>query len=148
MYRGSSMEIYNIICKIDSQWEFAVWFKELKHGLCDNLEAWDGEGDGREEPRVYLWLTFDAWQKATKSCKANILQLKKLSGKKNSSKISLFQKYPYFKNMDKYLLQIKQNWENSLLTDLNWTTRNVKRSSSAKKKKKKFKKWQKKNWGL
>ena len=31
--------------KIDSQWEFA---RELKQGLCDNLERWDGEGDGRE----------------------------------------------------------------------------------------------------
>ena len=22
--------------------------QELKQGLCDNLEGWDGEGDGRE----------------------------------------------------------------------------------------------------
>ena len=35
-------------CKIDNQWEFAVWFRELKQGLCINLEGWDGEGDGRE----------------------------------------------------------------------------------------------------
>ena len=34
--------------KIDSQWEFAVWLRELKQGLCINLEGWDGEGDGRE----------------------------------------------------------------------------------------------------
>ena len=27
---------------------FAVWFRELKQGLCNNLEGWDGEGDGRE----------------------------------------------------------------------------------------------------
>ena len=47
----------------------------------------------------------------------------------------IHQKYPYFKNKGKYLFRIKQNWENSLLTDLNCTTRNVKRSSSAKKKK-------------
>ena len=25
MYRESTMEIYITICKIDSQWEFAVW---------------------------------------------------------------------------------------------------------------------------
>ena len=31
------------MCKIDSQWEFAVWFRELKQGLCINLEGWDGE---------------------------------------------------------------------------------------------------------
>jgi len=37
-----------VICKIDSQWEFAVWLWELKRGLCGNLEGWDGEGDGRE----------------------------------------------------------------------------------------------------
>ena len=34
------------ICKIDSQWEFAVWLRKLKQGLCINLEGWDGEGNG------------------------------------------------------------------------------------------------------
>ena len=41
MYGKSNMETYNTICKIDSQWEFAVW---LKQRLCDNLQGWDGEG--------------------------------------------------------------------------------------------------------
>ena len=36
------------ICKIDSQQGFAVWLRKLKQGLCNNLEGWDGEGDGRE----------------------------------------------------------------------------------------------------
>ena len=36
------------ICKIDSQWEFAVCLRKLKQGLCVYLEGWDGEGDGRE----------------------------------------------------------------------------------------------------
>ena len=36
------METYNTICKIDSQWEFAVHLRELKQVLCDNLEGWDG----------------------------------------------------------------------------------------------------------
>ena len=36
------------ICKIDSQWKFAVWLRNLKQGLCTNLEGWDGEADGRE----------------------------------------------------------------------------------------------------
>ena len=36
------------MCKIDSQWEFAVCLREFKQGLCINLEGWDGEGDGRE----------------------------------------------------------------------------------------------------
>ena len=39
MYGESNLEIYNTICKIDSQWEFAVWLRELKSGLCDNLEG-------------------------------------------------------------------------------------------------------------
>ena len=42
------METYITICKIDSQWEFAVCLRKLKQGLCINLERWDGEGDGRE----------------------------------------------------------------------------------------------------
>ena len=48
MYGESNMETYITICKIDSQWEFAVWLRKLKQGLCINLEQWDGEGDGRE----------------------------------------------------------------------------------------------------
>ena len=32
----------------DSQWEFAVWLRKLKQGLCINLEGWDAERDGRE----------------------------------------------------------------------------------------------------
>ena len=53
------METYTTICKIDSQWEFAVWLRKLKQGLFINLEGWDGEGDGRfkrEGIYVYLWL--------------------------------------------------------------------------------------------
>ena len=48
VYGNSNMETYNTMCKTDSQWGFAVWLRELKHGLCDNLEGWDGDGDGRE----------------------------------------------------------------------------------------------------
>ena len=48
MYGKSNMENYITICKIDSQWAFAVWLRNLKQGLCINLEGWDGEGDGRE----------------------------------------------------------------------------------------------------
>ena len=42
---------YITICKIDSQWEFAVCLGKLKQGLCINLEGWDGEGDGREDQK-------------------------------------------------------------------------------------------------
>ena len=44
----SNMEIYITICKIDSQWEFAIWLRELKPGLCNNLEGWDVEGEGKD----------------------------------------------------------------------------------------------------
>ena len=44
----SNRDTYITVCEIDSQWEFAVWLRELKQGLCINLEGWDGAGDGRE----------------------------------------------------------------------------------------------------
>jgi len=43
----SNMEICKTICKIDSQWEFAVWLREgTQTGALWYLEGWDGEGDG------------------------------------------------------------------------------------------------------
>ena len=48
MYGKSNMETYNTICKTDSQWEFAVWLRELKQGLGNNLEGRDGQGGGRD----------------------------------------------------------------------------------------------------
>ena len=69
MYRESNMETHITICKIYSQWEFAVWLRKLKQGLCINLEGWDGEGDGREVRKGgaifthdWLMLTFDRKQ--------------------------------------------------------------------------------------
>ena len=41
------------LCKIDSQWEFAVWLRELKPGLCDHLEGWDGGSRGRGQRCTY-----------------------------------------------------------------------------------------------
>ena len=32
--------------------QIAVWLRKLKQGLCINLEAWDGEGGGREVQEV------------------------------------------------------------------------------------------------
>ena len=48
MYGRSNLETCITMYKIDSQWEFAVGLRELKQGLCINLEEWDGEGDVRE----------------------------------------------------------------------------------------------------
>ena len=42
------METYITMCEIDRHWEFPVWLRKLKRGLCISLEGWDGEGDGRE----------------------------------------------------------------------------------------------------
>ena len=44
----SNMQTYITICKIHSQWEFAVWLRKLKQALCINLGGRDGEGDQRE----------------------------------------------------------------------------------------------------
>ena len=40
MYGERNMETSVTICKTDSQWEFAVCLRELKHGFCINLEGW------------------------------------------------------------------------------------------------------------
>ena len=60
MYGNSNMEAYITMCKVDSQWGFAVWLRKLKQVICINLEWWDGEEDGREFQKrgvyVYLWL--------------------------------------------------------------------------------------------
>ena len=57
-YEKSNMETYVTICKIDSQWEFAVWLRKLKQRLCINLEGWDWEGDVREVQKggIYVYL--------------------------------------------------------------------------------------------
>ena len=95
MYGESNIEIYSTMCKTDSQWEFAVWFREFKQGLCDRLKGGVGREmggrSGREGKWVYLWLILvDVWQETTKFCKAIILQLKILKYiynlKKNKNK--------------------------------------------------------------
>ena len=43
MYGKSNMATYISICKIDSQWEFAVWLRKLKQGLWINTEGWYGK---------------------------------------------------------------------------------------------------------
>ena len=54
--------------------------RELKPGLCKNLEGWDGEGRfEREGTYVYLWLIHvDVWQKPTQYRKTIILQFKNI----------------------------------------------------------------------
>ena len=72
----SNMETYNSVCKIDSQWEFALWLRELKQGLCDNLEWWDGSSEGRGRECTYDWFLSMFDRKQQNSVKDFILQLK------------------------------------------------------------------------
>ena len=56
---------------LNSKWDFAACLRELKQGLCINLEEWDGERDGREFPKggdiCILWLIrVKVWQKTAK----------------------------------------------------------------------------------
>ena len=56
MYGKSNMETYITIYKIDSQWEFAVWLRKLKQGLCINLGGWmRREMGGRFKGRRYMY---------------------------------------------------------------------------------------------
>ena len=55
MYGESAMETYVTICKIDSQWEFAVCLRKFKQGLSNNLEGWDGEGGSRGKRHRYTY---------------------------------------------------------------------------------------------
>ena len=48
MYGESNMETYTIVCKIDSQQEFAVMTQGTQTGLSNDLEGWDGDGVGRD----------------------------------------------------------------------------------------------------
>ena len=78
MYGKSNIETYNTICKIYSQWEFSVWFRELKQGLCHRAlrvgcrERWEGGLGGRGYRRMEKnckkakWLSGEALQTAVK----------------------------------------------------------------------------------
>ena len=42
-----------------TQWEFAVWLRKLKWGLCISLKGWDGEWDGREFKKIFFSALLD-----------------------------------------------------------------------------------------
>ena len=105
MHGESNMETYITICKVDSQWEFAVWLRELNPGLCNDktrggMGADTGRRFEREGTYVYLWLIHvDVWQKPTKFCKAIILQLIK--------NLKLRKETPFKYNTNKYINSLK-----------------------------------------
>ena len=104
----SNVEIYNTICKTDNQWKFAIWLKQLKQGLCDNLERWNGEGDRREfweggdmgEPMVdSCWCYNRKLQNPVKQLSFNLKNLKKNKQKAlahlNKTKIMWEKRQPF-----------------------------------------------------
>ena len=67
--------IYTTVCKTGGQWDFAMWFRELKLELCDDLEGWDGVGGGREGQEggdIYILqlIRVDVWHKSIQYYKA------------------------------------------------------------------------------
>ena len=62
-----------IIYNLEKIWEFAVWLRELKPGLSNNLEWWDGEEDGRQVQEggghmyTYGWFTLKVKVKVAQS---------------------------------------------------------------------------------
>ena len=57
MYGESNMEIYNTLCKIDSQWEFTIRLRELKQSSVTRRvewrEKWKGGSGGRGHGCTY-----------------------------------------------------------------------------------------------
>ena len=61
MYGKSNMETYIAICKIDSQWEFAVWLRKLKKEFHINLVGGGGRmgqemGSSFKREGIYVYL--------------------------------------------------------------------------------------------
>ena len=97
----SSMETYIYVCvcvcvcKIDSQWEFAVWCRQLKSGALwqTGRVGWGGKWEGgvRERGHMYTYGWFMLmYGRPTQYCKAIILQLKICVNVKSLSCVRLF----------------------------------------------------------
>ena len=48
IYGNSNLKTYITTSKIDSQWEFAIWLRKLKQGLCVNPKGEMGREIGGE----------------------------------------------------------------------------------------------------
>ena len=56
MYGKSNMETYITICKIDSQWELAVWLRKLKWALYQSRGVgWDRKWEGGSRGRGHMY---------------------------------------------------------------------------------------------
>ena len=58
VYGKSNMKTYITICKMDSQREFAVWLREVKPGLGNNLEGEMGKEVGGKVNHGWFMLMF------------------------------------------------------------------------------------------
>ena len=72
MYGKNNMETHMTVSNIDRQQELTVCLRELKQGLCINLEGWEGEEMGgkfkSEGAYGYLWLIHVEKVKVAESC--------------------------------------------------------------------------------
>ena len=66
---------------INSQWEFVVWLRELKLGLCNKIEGWAGEGNGKPLQNSCLENLVDrgAWRATVHRVAQSQARLKQLS---------------------------------------------------------------------
>ena len=55
MYGESNMETYITICKIDSQWEFAVWLRKLRALYQPREVGREGRWEGASKVRAYMY---------------------------------------------------------------------------------------------
>ena len=56
MYGNSNVETYITMCKIGSEWEFAVWLRELKRALYQTRGVgWGGSGEGGSKGWGYMY---------------------------------------------------------------------------------------------
>ena len=57
MYGEGKMETYITKCKIDSQWEFAVWLRTLKQGSDQPRGVrWGGRWEGGSKGSGYMYI--------------------------------------------------------------------------------------------
>ena len=73
MYGKNNMEAYIALCKIGSQWEFAVWLRNSNRG---SVSTWRGEMGRKMRGSFKEKIHVEVWPKTAKLYKAIILKQK------------------------------------------------------------------------